>query len=362
MEGYNNGAQPKIIRPTTVVKTEPVSEYEDSLNDIAKLQMWCAEDLSNPFVRSPASESPPNVVSGINNPFRKQELSLILEPTIIKDPLYDDEYPPDLNQKQFPLIPEPSTFKATGCKTVPEPNVSNQFLNNYNFNDSTCVPPSLDRDNIGQSLSSFEKYCEIIGVPLIHKSRLLLAELKKCCENSFLYFLDSSDNTYAGLKRFILRRFESIAKIHKLNINPTWTTNDAFTQFSNAVDLYNKTPPHEFVKFLVLRTSPISVQQSMQGYLNLPYAEFYKKYKSKLDYNTNTVFSARPLVTNEKSDHQEKTRKKQTFNHSDNLCTYHQLYNKDARNCSYKNCPMSHLVAGAISRVQSSFSKPKNAA
>ena len=112
MEGYNNGAQPRIIRPTTVVKTEPVSEYEDSLNDIDKLQMWCAEDLSNPFVRSPASESPPNVVSGINNPFRKQEL---------------------------PLIPEPSTFKATGCTTVPDSNVSNQFLNNYNFNDSTCV-------------------------------------------------------------------------------------------------------------------------------------------------------------------------------------------------------------------------------
>ena len=100
----------------------------------------------------------------------------------------------------------------------------------------------------------------------------------------------------------------------------------------------------------------------MQGYLNLPYAEFYKKYKSKLDHNTNTVFSARPLVTNEKSDHQEKTRKKQTFNHSDNLCTYHQLYNKDSRNCSYKNCPMSHLVAGVISRFQSSFSKPKDEA
>jgi hypothetical protein len=162
-----------------------------------------------------------------------------------------------------------------------------------------------------------------------------------------------------GLKRFILRRFEYVAKIHKVNLNPSWIANDAFTQFSNAVDLYEKTTPQEFVKFLVLRTSPISVQRSMEPYLNLPYADFYKKYKSKLmAHNKNTIFPAIPN-TYPKS-HQSKTSKGQTPSSSNSLCHYHQLYDKNARNCSYKNCAMSHLVADAIARYQSSFNNQKN--
>ena len=338
MEGYTSGAQPAKVNPTTVENTEPVLQQEDHLSEVLFPWQDCFTEekppaVSKTLVGQQAPEASYNF-TGATNPFKQQRLP----------------------------IPQPNQFKASALDqtTAPDLNVSNECLFNYHFNDSTCTPPSLDKDNISQSLSNFEKYCDLIQVPLAHKRRLLLAELKRCCESSFLSFLNFSDNTYSGLKTFILRRFDAVARIHNVKLNPTWVVNDAFTQFSNAVDLYDKTPPHEFVKFLVLRTSPIPVQQSMQGDLNLPYEEFYKKYKAKLiKYNKNNVFSTKPLLGNVNSCTPE-TIKKQTLNTHGNLCSYHKLYNENARNCSYKNCPMSHLVPAAIERYQSSFSNPKN--
>ena len=301
MYSLHDGAQHRVPIPTTVAKSEP-----------------------------PTAPDPENVSTGFLN-----------------------------NYPTAPDLENVSTGFLNNYPTAPDPeNVSTGFPNNYyHFNDSTCVPPSLDKENIGQSLSNFEKYCEIIGVPLFHKRRLLLAELKRCSESLFLNFLNSGDNTYAGLKMFILRRFECVAKIHKVNLNPSWIANDAFSQFSNAVDLYEKTPPHEFIKFLVLRTSPIYLQQSMQPYLNLPYAEFYGKYKSKLAAHNNANSRINPVAS---KSHQPQTSQQQTLTSSESLCYYHQSFGKDARNCSYMNCPMSHLVGDAIVRYRASVSKPKN--
>ena len=82
-------------------------------------------------------------------------------------------------------------------------------------------------------------------MPLVHKRRMFLAELKRRHESSFLRFLNFSDK-YAGLKTFILCRFVNVARIHSVKLNPAWVVNDAITQFSNAVDLYDKNLPHKF--------------------------------------------------------------------------------------------------------------------
>ena len=230
---------------------------------------------------------------------------------------------------------------------------SSKVLENITVDYSSLTPPSLEKGNMCQSLSDFDKYCLITGLPSSHKCNLLLAELKRVCPRSFLNFIRLGDNTYEGLKNFILNSFESVAKIHQVRFNPPWIENDAYSHFSKAVELYSKTPPEEFVKFIVLKTSPLSVQKAMEGHLNLPYDKFYEKFKSKLlkqysvrakSYEFRDGNNPEINLQKERRFEASKTVPDRIRQYDDRLCLYHRQYREKARKCNYGNCEMSHLV------------------
>jgi hypothetical protein len=246
--------------------------------------------------------------------------------------------------------------------------LNRETLTNVTVDYSSLTPPSLDKDNMCQSLFDFEKYCSIIRLPPSHKCSLLLTELKRFCPRTFLNFIRLSDNTYEGLKNFLLRSFESVAKIHKVQFDPLWIANDANSHFSNALELYHKTPPDEFVKFLVLKTSPPSLQKAMQGHLNLPYDKFYEKFKSKLSKQNSLHASygsggrTNPQTRNgENSFKMSETVPNRLRQYDNNrLCIYHRQYREKARNCNRGVCEMSHLVSRENREFRNHTTQTKN--
>ena len=155
-------------------------------------------------------------------------------------------------------------------------------MGGVDWNHVAWPAPSIDKDNIQQSLDDFERFCQLASVPFAHRQRLLLTELKRCSGDAFLEFLRSQNTSYESLKTFLRTRFDNTASIHKLKINPTWLTKDAFSQFSSMCNIVATTSHEEIVKFLVLKTSPKPIQDALEGVTNLPYNMFYRRYKAEL--------------------------------------------------------------------------------
>jgi hypothetical protein len=161
---------------------------------------------------------------------------------------------------------------------------------------------------------------------------------------------------------------------------------DAYAQFSRAIDLYTKTPEEEFIKFIVLRTSPPELQKAMANSLNLPYERFFSKYKTKLEAmqssasNHSTLHPQHPTQRQQppynpgnyatSSNHYNSPTQRQRGQPNSNipnyhpanpdrhiLCKYHFQYGHKARNCDLAECSMKHLVPSAI---QSFRNSPKN--
>ena len=258
--------------------------------------------------------------------------------------------------------------ERTGNYGTSDAQVSDTLVNSLAFNNITWSPPLLDKRHICQSLHDFENYCQIVGVPLFHKRRLLLEEFKRCCQETFSSFLRTGNNSYEGLKHFLLIRFETVANVHKIRLDPPWITTDAYSQFTFAVELYEKTPPEEFVKFFVLRTSPVALQAAMEGFLNLPYNDFFRKYKSKLAEvrksvaphnrrNYNQLRGQKFEAGHDPFRENIAKRPQDPTPYGNNLCFYHRQFKENARNCSLNNCDMKHLVPQASSKFEQYLSK-----
>ena len=237
------------------------------------------------------------------------------------------------------------------------------------FNRVSCPTPPLNLQDISQSLRDFEAFCKMSAVPIAHQRRLLLEELRQKAPHVLTEFVRAheTDPSYDALKSFLQGRFESVSAIHHLIVDPPFMNSDAYSQFSKAVDLYKKTSPEEFVKFIVLRTSPPELQKAMATSLNLPYNRFFDKYKHKLEVlqsNTNTHPSQenrqpprtpiRPLENPQMTQRRETTvptnhtRQQPTNRERHILCRYHFQFGHKARNCDLPDCSMKHLVPAAI--------------
>ena len=256
-----------------------------------------------------------------------------------------------------------------------EPASSKHLHTTVDFNRVSCPTPPLNLKDIHQSIRDFESFCKMSEVPIAHQRRLLLEQLKQKAPHVLTEFVRAheADPSYEVLKSFLLSRFESVAAIHHLALDPPFMNADAYSQFSKAVDLYKKTSPEEFVKFVVLRTSPPELQKAMANSLNLPYDRFFTKYKNKLEasqahtsplgrkqvhdqpHSRSQPFTSQrkgaPLTSNNMN-HQQTSSKGYT------LCEYHFQYGHRARNCNIPECSMKHLVPAA---VQAFRQHPKNA-
>ena len=332
-----NGAQPRDFSPTTV------GQRQDSVSNSNVLQY--SDELQEVVVVKP-------------------DINL----TSLQSENFKRELPNPFVGQSFYRAQLPSPVPFSNIQQTLAEEKSRKVLANIAVDYSSLTPPSLDKDNMCQSLSDFEKYCSLVGIPSPHKVNLLLTEVKRLCPRSFLNFIRLGDNTYDGLKNFLLSSFESVAKIHKIRFDPPWIENDAHSHFSKAVELYNKTPPEEFVKFLVLKTSPPSLQKAMQGSLNLPYDKFYEKFKSKLPKHNNLHAN---YPTSDRDNYQLNLNNESRFKISntvpnslpqndDRLCFYHSQYRENARNCEYGNCEMSHLVPLSSKEFRNQKTHAKN--
>ena len=273
-------------------------------------------------------------------------------------------------------------------------------MGGVDWNHVAWPAPSIDKDNIQQSLDDFERFCQLASVPFAHRQRLLLTELKRCSGDAFLEFLRSQNTSYESLKTFLRTRFDNTASIHKLKINPTWLTKDAFSQFSSMCNIVATTSHEEIVKFLVLKTSPKPIQDAMEGVMNLPYNMFYRRYKTELKtFNSTTSrpgpkrssfvgnpqpanggrhesrssFENHPQPFTSPRQQQNNTRppfsnntrpsfpnntrpsfqggadisRRNNTGHQD-LCEYHVEFGHLARNCGRPDCKMRSLVDQAI--------------
>ncbi|MEC8567471.1 MAG: hypothetical protein VXY56_04170 [Pseudomonadota bacterium] len=184
-------------------------------------------------------------------------------------------------------------------------------------------------------------------LPAVHKHRLLLLELQRIQPTAFKEFILINDNSYEGLKNFILHRFDAVASIHKLQLNPSHITHDAVSQFALMCDLYKKTSPEEFVKFLVLRTSPPALQEQLEGSINLPYVSFFHKYKkslakySKLRKDSPTL--ERMGISSRNTYPQGTTQSPYNMD----VCEMHKKYGQSARSCNLTDCGMKSFVQQA---------------
>ena len=282
--------------------------------------------------------------SNVPNPFSRP-LDYSAPPAVFKSHPHDSSIPQPTFYKPLIGIESPSTQQNSS-----EGIVSGDMLNGINW-----TPPPLNKRNMSQSLADFESYCQMVGVPNSHKQRLLLQEVRECDQTVFISFLRSEDKTYKGLKTFLLQRFESLAQIHQLQLNPSWINHDAHTHFSNAVEIYKRTPPEEFIKFIALKTAPRPLENAMQEYLNLPYNDFFRKFKGKLAhlgnlsaYENRTRTNPVPKVVSSEPINAEPRNP---------LCAFHQIFDKRARQCDLNSCPMKHLVPAAIKNYEPNLRK-----
>ena len=250
--------------------------------------------------------------------------------------------------------------------------------NEIDWNTSNWPAPSLDINDIHQTLDDFERFCNITQMPINHRQRLLLTELKRCSNNAFVEFLRIPNTGYPHLLNFIRGRFETSAPIHNLVMNPKLITMDTYSQFARISNLLDNTPKEELIKFLVMKTSPITLQEQMEGALNLPYQKFYNEYKAALTrFNRTKRFYPQGQTQNShdmtRSVHRENTFPQNRV--SDNrdtwerfpsrvkaptrenlctqdLCSYHIEYGHAARNCNKPDCKMRPLVEQAVNDFQ----------
>ena len=276
--------------------------------------------------------------------------------------------PQELNQQN----PQPHNWRPNAVGSV-------------DFNTVPCLAPPLDLGDIKQSLRDFTTFCNMAGVPVDHQRRLLLEELKIRAPHVLTEFVRAheSNPSYSALTTFLLNRFESVPAIHRLELNPQSLNLDAYAQFNRAVNLYEKTPPEEVVKFFVLRTSPPELQKAMVGSLSLPYDMFFAKYKNKLaalgrphcnltlpiSFDPNCHPSSAPRNQSFPPPHTAHSQSRELthpagrnlqsqLSENTTLCHYHLEFGKRARNCSSDSCSMKHLTPQAI---QNFLRSPKNA-
>lgn len=270
--------------------------------------------------------------------------------------------------------PPPISGPLTTKEMIKEaPVLSSNSHTAVDFNRISCPTPPLNLKDISQSLRDFESFCRMSEVPIAHQRRLLLEQLKQKAPHVLTEFVRAheTDPSYKALKSFLQSRFESVAPIHHLTIDPPYMNADAYSQFSKAVDLYKKTSPEDMVKFLVLRTSPRELQKTMANSLNLPYDRFFTKYKNKLEaMQSHTSPLARrqehnqpptqsqPLVSQRKDVPSTSTDRQRFDSKRYTLCEYHFQYGQRARNCNLQDCSMKHHVPAAI---QASKNHQKNA-
>lgn len=225
----------------------------------------------------------------------------------------------------------------------------------YVKDNSNYSPPVLDKNDMCQYLEDFEKYCVIVEVSESDKRRLLLEQLQKFSQGAFKSFLRSEDTSYSSLRQFLLRRFKCVAKVHKVELNPLWINDDAYTHFSKAVDLCTRTPSSELVKFFVMKTSPIALQKEMKGFLNMPYEKFFRKFQEKLSLVNNSYDSSKQSDKNKNYES-----KQNNLQFGDSICSYHKMFGKKARNCDKPNCKLRGYVADAINAYKSENLASKN--
>lgn len=225
----------------------------------------------------------------------------------------------------------------------------------YVKDNSNYSPPVFDKNDMCQYLEDFEKYCVIVEASESDKRRLLLEQLQRFSQDAFKSFLRSENTNYNSLRQFLLRRFKCVAKVHKVELNPLWINDDAYTHFSKAVDLCTRTPSSELVKFFVMKTSPIALQKEMKGFLNMPYENFFQKFQDKLSLFNNSYDASKQSDKN--IDYESK---QNNLKSGDSICSYHKIFGKKARNCDKPNCKLRGYVADAINAYKSENLASKN--
>lgn len=246
-----------------------------------------------------------------------------------------------------PNIVPTQTYQQAGSSNDIVPSIPNH-TEHFEWNLPTWTAPPLDLNNLSESIKYFERFTDIMKMPAVHKQRLLLLELQRIQPNAFKEFLQLGDNSYEGLKYFILHRFDTVSSIHKLQLNPDHITHDAVSQFALMADLYKKTSPEEFVKFLVLRTSPPALQEQLEESISLPYESFFHKYKKSL--------AKYSKLRKEGPAHMERVGVSSRNTYPQGItqspynipvCEMHKQYGQSARSCSLADCGMKSFVQQA---------------
>ena len=377
---------------TTHTPTNVMMDQKSNI-DSARALIKSTPNMSSKLFDSPSSffnrdnvfKPPVNITSNVNLPSLAQQESSQLEIGAdgnIKGNLFSSHLdvnplhahhmdssdisvkslPGNINFLAKPPTPKPYNNNATlpSVKSDQPAKLTMNQSEHIEWNLPGCTAPPLDINNISESLNYFQRFTDVMKMPSVHRKRLLLLELQRVQPNAFKEFLQLGKDSYEELQLFILRRFDSISSIHKIHLNPNHITNDAMSQFSLMADLYKKTPPEEFVKFLVMKTSPPALQDQLEESVHLPYDSFFQKYKKALFKYNRHVDSYNDKTGTPRSANYIPRQTTSQGLYNTPVCEMHKKYGQTARSCHLPGCGMKTFVAQARKDHENFIRNSKN--